>query len=208
MERALSGILLAGGASTRMGTDKALLAVGGLALATRVARLLAEACDEVIVASGDGERLGWLGLLQVADSVPSAGPLAGIVAGLERARHPLAAVVAIDMPFASPALLRLLAARWGGEDAVVPVTGRGPEPLHAVYATAAAPALRRRLAGPDRSLRGALAALRVRTVGRDEWAAVDPDEAFAVNLNRPEDLTASACPPRRPDPRGRGPRQP
>src|SRR5262249_12831914 len=78
------------------------------------ARVLPEVCDEVLVASGDGERLGWLGLPQVPDALPDSGPLGGLVAGLEAATHPHVAVVAADMPFASPAVLRLLASLVGG----------------------------------------------------------------------------------------------
>ena len=183
----MTGVLLAGGESRRLGTDKAALEVDGEPLAARVARVLAEACDEVLVASGDGTRLDRLdlGFPQVADATPGAGPLGGIVAGLERARHPLVAVVAVDMPNASAPLLRLLADAWSGEDAVVPVSARGPEPLHAVYARTAAPACRRRLEGLDRSVVGALGELRVRYVGEDEWRTADPEGRFALNLNTP-----------------------
>jgi molybdopterin-guanine dinucleotide biosynthesis protein A len=89
----LSGLLLAGGGSTRMGRDKTApdFLFEGEPLAARVARLLREACDEVIVASGDGERLAWLGLPQVADAIPGSGPLRGLVAGLEAAKHQLVA---------------------------------------------------------------------------------------------------------------------
>ena len=183
----MTGVLLAGGESRRMGTDKAALEFDGEPLAARVARVLAEACDEVLVASGDGTRLDRLdlGFPQVADATPGAGPLGGIVAGLERARHPLVAVVAVDMPNASAPLLRLLAEAWSGEDAVVPISPRGPEPLHAVYARTAAPTCRRRLEGPDRSVVGALGELSVRYVGEDEWRTADPGGRFALNLNTP-----------------------
>lgn len=191
----VTGLLLAGGRSRRMGVDKALLPFDGRPLAVRVLGLLRQACPVVLVVSGDGERLAWLGCGQVADAVPGAGPLGGLAAGLERVRTPLAAVVAVDMPFASPAVLRMLAERWDGEDAVVPVTGEGPQPLHAVYAASAAPALRAALAGPDRSVRGALRSLRVSWVGPEVWRAADPSGRFAVNLNRPEDLARAAREP-------------
>jgi molybdopterin-guanine dinucleotide biosynthesis protein A len=186
----LTGLLLAGGAGHRMGTDKADLIVRGERLGRRVARVLEDACDEILVASGDGARLAWLGQPQVADAEPGLGPLAGILAGLEAAQHPLVAVVAVDMPFASAAVLRLLAGLWDGEHGVVPVTERGPEPLHAVYARSAAAAVRDLLGAGRRSMREALDALEVRLVERDVWGAADPTGGFAVNLNRPGDLRA------------------
>ena len=116
----MTGVILAGGRSSRMGTDKALIEFDGEPLGERVLRMLRAACDPILVASGDGRRLGSLGVPQVADVVAEAGPLGGIVAGLEAAETDLVAVVAVDMPFASAEVLRLLAERWNGEDAVVP----------------------------------------------------------------------------------------
>jgi molybdopterin-guanine dinucleotide biosynthesis protein A len=184
----VTGLLLAGGASRRMGRDKAGIEFEGETLASRAARMLAEVCEEVLVASGDGAHLAGLGWRQVADAVQERGPLGGIVAGLEAAVHPLVAVVAVDMPFASPALLRMLAAMASGQDAVVPVTDRGPQPLHAVYATGAAPAFRAALEAGRLSIRDALGLVRTRFVTPEEWTAADPSGRFAENLNTPQDL--------------------
>jgi molybdenum cofactor guanylyltransferase len=184
----MTGLLLAGGGSRRMGRDKAGIEFEGETLASRVVRTLAEVCQEVLVASGDGTHLAGLGLQQVADPVPEPGPLGGIVAGLEAARHPLVAVVAVDMPFASPTLLRMLAEMAAGQDALVPVTDRGPQPLHAVYVTGAATAFRAEIDAGRLSVRAALASVRTRYVTPGEWTAADPSGRFAENLNTPEDL--------------------
>jgi molybdopterin-guanine dinucleotide biosynthesis protein A len=185
---ALTGLLLAGGHSSRMGVDKALLEFEGEPLARRVARALDAVCDEVLVASGDGRRLDWLELEQVPDVLEDAGPMAGMVAGLERARHPLVAVAAVDMPHASPAVFALLARLREGQAAVVPETLEGLQPLHAVYATTAAAVLRDALERGERSVRLALETLDVRVVPPAEWEAADPTGSFADNINRPQDL--------------------
>lgn len=190
-QRRLSGVVLAGGASRRMGCDKALIDFGGEPLAARVARRLAEACDDVVVASGDGRRLGWLGLAQVADAVPGAGPLAGIVAGLESARGPLVAVVAVDMPYVHAGVLAALAQAWGGEPAVIPLVGGRLEPLHAVYCTSSAGDLRALLEAGQRSVREALRVLGARVVPAADLAGGDPGCRFALSLNRPEDLRSA-----------------
>jgi molybdopterin-guanine dinucleotide biosynthesis protein A len=171
-----------------MGTDKPDLVFRGEPLGRRVARVLEDVCDEVLVASGDGSRLAWLGHPQVADAEPGLGPLAGILAGLEAAQHQVVAVVAVDMPFASGAVLRLLAGLWEGEHAVVPETEHGSQPLHAVYARSAAAPIRELLGAGHRSVRQALGSLEVRFAGPDVWGSVEPTGRFAFNLNRPQDL--------------------
>jgi molybdopterin-guanine dinucleotide biosynthesis protein A len=177
-----------------MGRDKATLPFDGEPLLTRVARLLGDACDEILVASGDGVRLGTFGLRQVADAAPDAGPLGGLVSGLEAASNPLVAAVAVDMPFVSAPVLRAMANLWDTEEAVVPVSDQGPEPLHAVYALQAAGPLRRCLADGRFAMRSALARLRVRFVDEAIWREADPTGQFARNLNVPADLGGTAPP--------------
>jgi len=165
-----------------MGTDKALLALDGEPMVLRAVRGLARICDEVLVASGDGRRLDHLGLRQVPDVLPNAGPLAGIAAGLQAAANSLAAVVAVDMPDADPDVFLRLAGSWAGEPAVVPVVDGRPEPLHAIWARSAAPALVAFLHGGGRAVKEALTELGARLVD------LDGPMAFATNLNAPEDL--------------------
>jgi molybdenum cofactor guanylyltransferase len=183
-----SGLILCGGGSRRMGQEKALIPVEGRPLVLRVAERLGRISDPVILAPGQPGRLGELGFPEVADEVPEAGPLGGLCAGLAASPHALMAVVAADMPFASPEVMALLARALRGEDAVVPVTPHGREPLHAVYATAALPIMREALAGGRLALRRVLLELRVRTVPETEWHRADPSGRFALNLNRAEDM--------------------
>jgi molybdopterin-guanine dinucleotide biosynthesis protein A len=173
-----------------MGTDKALMEFQGEPLAQRVLRALRAVCDHVLVASGDGSRLGSLGVPQVADVVTDAGPLGGIMAGLEAAATDLVAVVAVDMPFASAEVLRLLAERWDGQDAVVPATDRGPEPLHAVYSRSAAATLRQQLESGVFTMHRVLERIQTLVVGEQDWRVADPSGRFAVNVNLPGDLAS------------------
>lgn len=178
----MSGLVLAGGASRRMGRDKAMLELDGEPMVLRSARVLAGFCDEVLVASGDGRRLDSLGLRQVTDVLPGAGPLAGIAAGLQAAANPLVAVVAVDMPDTDPGVFGRLAGMWAGEPAVVPVVGGRPEPLHAIWARSAAPVLVAFLHGGGRAVTEALSLLGARLVD------LDGTMPFATNVNTPEDL--------------------
>jgi molybdopterin-guanine dinucleotide biosynthesis protein A len=160
-----------------MGTDKALLQCRGRPLVELVAARLARVAEPVLLASGSPGRLPALGLREVADAVPEAGPLAGLASALEASPHRLIAAVAVDMPDLSPELLQMMAALWQDEDAVVPVTSRGPEPLHAVYSGEALPAVRAAL-----------------EVDRSEWSTVDAGGEFALNINTEAELLARCGP--------------
>jgi molybdopterin-guanine dinucleotide biosynthesis protein A len=184
----LAGLVLCGGESSRMGRDKALIPVGGTTLVVHMAQLLARIAHPVLVAPGRPGRLGELGYEEVQDDPLGAGPMGAIAAGLVASPHPLLAVVAVDMPFASPPVFSLLASLHGDEQAVVPRSGAGPEPLHAVYAESAIPTIRGALLRGELAARTVLSRLRVRWVDEGEWIAADPLGRFAVNLNREEDL--------------------
>jgi molybdenum cofactor guanylyltransferase len=186
---ALAGLVLCGGSSSRMGSDKTMIQVGGRPLVVAVAETVSEAAWPVFLAPGRRGRLGDLGYPEVDDEIPGAGPLGAVVAGLLASPHPLMAVAGGDMPFASSALFSLMAKIHSGEDAVVPISDSGPEPLHAVYARDALPRIRSALAEGLLSMRGMLDQLTVRPVEATEWRKVDPSGRFALNLNSPEDLS-------------------
>lgn len=184
----LTGVVLAGGGSRCMGQDKATLLVEGERLVDRAVDRLSTICGRVIVASG-ARQIAALEVEQVTDTDPGQGPLAGLVAGLEAARTPLVAVLAVDMPNADPAILTALAATWEGEGALIPVVEGRPQPLHAVWATSSAAALRERLTD------GALEVLAAAAVGARLLEGSWPAE-LSCNINRPEDLPrAEDAPP-------------
>lgn len=177
----LTGLVLAGGRSRRMGRDKALLEVDGRLLVEHVARRLASICGRVLIAPGD-LALPHLPWEAVADREPGAGPLAAILGGLAATRTPLLAVVAVDMPDADPAVLVDLASRWDGwSEAVVPRHAGRLEPLHAVYAAAALPRVAALFDAGERSPTRVLARSAVIVVEID-------DAAWAGNLNTPADV--------------------
>lgn len=190
---ALAGVVLAGGASRRMGADKALLEVAGERLVDRVVRRLATICSPVVVASGR-RTLAGVAVPQVADPEPDAGPLGGIVAGLDwlAASGPpadLAAVVAVDLPDVSTPLLEVLARLWDGRaPAVLPTVAGEPQPLHALYASAARDQFAALFRAGERSPRRACRRLGGVEVGERVWGPLDPDARFARNLNRPQDV--------------------
>ena len=139
----LTGVLLVGGASKRFGAPKALARFRGEALAERGHRLLAEACEEVLVV---GKQLDELRLDVLDDGASSRAPVHGVIAGLRGARHDVAVVLPVDVPLMTPGALRAL-----GDAAAVP----SPLiPLPGAYPRALLPVLEARVAAGELSLRG------------------------------------------------------
>jgi len=188
----LTGVVLAGGRSRRMGTDKALLrwppgAADGPSLLELTAARLATLCEEVLVVGS--REPAPAGTREVPDLYPDGGSLGGIASGLQVAQHPRALVVATDMPFLNAALLRWLAERPGAWDAIVPLSPEGrPEPLHAVYAQTCLAPLRRRVEAGQLKIQDFLDEVATRFIRAEEWHTADPDGRSFFNLNTPEDL--------------------
>lgn len=179
-----AGAVLCGGASRRMGTDKALLQIGGRALARRVADALhAAGAVRVITVGGDTDALGALGLEAVADDHPGEGPLGGVLTALgARGDVSAVAVLACDLVHPSPAAIRTLVehVRTDAVDVVVPVAGGRPQFHHAVWCASATAPLQQSFAGGERALRRAAAGLRIATVeGIDPAALADADDPAA-----------------------------
>ena len=187
-----AAVVLCGGGSRRMGTDKALVTHNGVRLVDRVYGRLRSVADPVFFAPGREGRLGALPGDEVGDALGDRGPLGGVVAALERSPHEILAVVAVDMPWCSASLFTAAASLWQGEDAVVPVDKSGQQVLHALYSRAVLPRFRDALNEDRLSLRTLLGDLKVLYLDESVWAQADPSGRFALNLNRPEDLALLA----------------
>ncbi len=189
------GIVLAGGASRRMGRDKARLAVNGVGLAAAAAARLAAICAQVAVA--DGGR-GLLPDLPSLPDGPGRGPAAGILGAASGFPASPLLVLACDLPRVPAALLAELA-RSPGADWAVPRWSRGVEPLCALYGVKALAVLAERVGrgfhAPHRLAEDAEEAeeaeegrLAVRYLEGELLARFGPPEEIFLNLNTPEDL--------------------
>ncbi len=193
------GVVLAGGASRRMGRDKAALLIGGEPLLRRAVARLRLALAEVIVVGAPACAPLILGTRVVADAWPGRGPLGALATALsmieanqtdQAEASEWALLVACDMPFTQPALLRAMARLALTTPDVDVVALRGPhglEPLHAVYHRRCLSLALARLAGDDASLQGLLATLRMREVAPDDARRLDPAGRSAFNANTPEE---------------------
>jgi len=187
----LSVVIQAGGESRRMGQDKGLLLLLGQPLIARVMARVASLGDEVLVTTNRPEAYRFLGVPLFEDIYPGMGALGGLYTALNVARHPLVAVVACDMPFASPEILaaareRLLEAEV---DVVIPQSEDGYEPFHAVYRRdICLPAVKDALEAGERRLISWFPAVKVATLSAEEASRLDPLKLAFWNLNTPEEL--------------------
>ena len=192
MAERTTGIVLAGGHSTRMGRDKAQIELQGKTLLERVLdAMLATCSDAIVVTSADG-----LGRYQhvskrarlVADALPERGPLGGLQTGLREAQNALALAVGCDSPFLQPDLLRLLATAAMEKDAAIPLVGGVPQTLLGAYSRNCLPAIDGLLSEGNPGLRRLLPLIRVVYLTESEVAASDPRMLSFFNVNSEADL--------------------
>ena len=174
------------------GADKATLLVGGRSIIDRQLTVLRALTPHLLIVGRNAETHCGLGVPITADRLEDAGPLGGLYTALVEAGTPRIVVVACDMPFLTPNLVRRLVEPDANVDAVVPRDRDGQHPLCACYHTGAAERLRRRLDSGLLSVRGAIADLIVHHINPDELASLDPDGRAMWNVNTPEDY-ARAC---------------
>jgi molybdopterin-guanine dinucleotide biosynthesis protein A len=199
-EPRVAGAVLAGGPSRRMGRDKATLPLGGTALGRLAIDALAAVADPVALVAPAGHPANALlarsapagssgKLVAVAD--PGEGPLAALAAALRALPAEYLVVAAGDHPGLRVELLRHLVEGRAAAPALACRRDGRLEPLVAVYRRdAALAAAEARLAGPDRSLRGLLAALGARVLEEAEWRTFDPDGRSFVDLDDPASVAA------------------
>jgi molybdopterin-guanine dinucleotide biosynthesis protein A len=192
-----TGIILAGGRSSRFGTDKASAVYRGRPLLQVACDALGAVCASLVVVAAPGQPLPALSVSRpldvVYDRVPFQGPLPALAAGFRATTAELALVAAVDLPLLRPALLEFLLSLVAGHDAVVPHVGGRLQPLLAVYRTL--PALRaseQTLATGRRAAQDILELLQYRVVAESELVAADPELLSFRNANTPDDLAALA----------------
>lgn len=185
----------AGGRSSRMGHDKALLDFGGQPLIQRVLSRLESLADETIITTNHPEEYRFLGFPLIPDVIPDRGALGGLYTALSAASHPLVATVACDMPFANAKLLckcRDLLLTDSNIDAVIPGTERGLEPLHAIYRrqTCLSP-VKAAIEADQWKMIAWHREVNVRVLTPEETEVYDPDGLAFWNVNTPEEFESA-----------------
>ena len=178
----------AGGRSSRMGSDKALLRLDGIPLIERLLQRVSGLGEEILITTNRPQDYQYLGLRMASDPEPGAGALHGLRTALEAARGQTVLVLACDMPFVSRPLLEHMLQLSEAADLVVPRRGGEYEPLHAVYSKGCLPALEAALQRGQRRMISFFPSLNLRTVEQEEIDRLDPEGLSFFNVNTPEDL--------------------
>lgn len=185
----------AGGNSTRMGQNKALIDLAGKPLIAHVIDRLRPLSADLLIVCRDPAAMAFLGVPAYTDILPDLGPIGGLATVLTYAAQPNVLMVGCDMPFANPALFAALIQvqqdTASPYDAVVPYWNERPQPLHALYHRQCLPRVTQMIDAGERRMHRLLDSLNVRVFTHEETARYDADGRAFTNLNTPDDVAAA-----------------
>ena len=180
-------LILAGGASSRMGCPKHLLPASGGTMVDHIINRLGSLFSEVIVA-GRGLDLNHKDAMVVEDIRPERSPLIGIISGMKASSASNVFVLGCDMPFVKPGLIRLLTSRKDDtNDVVIPVVRGYLEPLCAIYSCTTSDSIEQYLDSGGRKVTGFFQTVRITEIQESEVRLFDPSLKSFTNLNTPND---------------------
>ncbi len=171
-EPSATAIILAGGKSGRMGTDKGMLLINGQTMLERICKQLRGTFGQILVSAADAEKYGFTGFEIVRDKIPGQGPLRGIASALEASANEINFVVACDIPHIEMGWVKKMLTEAKGADIVVPTTGNKKlEPLFAVYRKSALDAIKQTLRKGKRKISEAFDRCEVKYInlGKADW---------------------------------------
>jgi molybdopterin-guanine dinucleotide biosynthesis protein A len=187
----MTGVLVAGGKSRRMGRDKRFLELGGQTLLQRALSVLRELFPEVLLALAEPlPQSTGQGCRVVIDRIPNCATLGGLYTGLASASHPRIFAVGCDMPFLNPDVVRRLSGLDVQADVVMPKLATGLQPMHAVYSKACLPHVERMARARQFKVQALteVSGLTVKLVPEQDFLDVDPQLLSFFNINTPADL--------------------
>jgi molybdopterin-guanine dinucleotide biosynthesis protein A len=179
----VTGFVVAGGRSRRMGRDKALLPWRDATLLDHALVRLRQVTDDVRILCGPKRRYEDRGIPLVSDALPGSGALIGVLSGLLALERPLGLFLAVDLPLVPGDLLRHLTTLAADADVVVPDGVRGPEPLCAVYSRACLEPAREAVRRGDLKMTSFFPRVRVRSVGPAELREFGDADRLFLNVN-------------------------
>lgn len=187
----LTVAIIAGGKSSRMGTDKSFVELLGKPIIEHLAERVHDlGQDETILVTNRPAEYAHLRLPMHLDVLPDKGSLGGIYTAITYSRNPYTLVIACDMPFANPDLLQYMIGLCAADeyDVIVPRTDGYPEGLHAIYSKSCLGAIRKRLEADRLKVMGFYEDVRVRYLDEREYQPFDPKGLSFFNVNTPQEL--------------------
>ena len=186
----LSIVIQAGGKSSRMGENKALIEFRGEKLVERMIRRVSHLSDDLLVVTNQPEVFLFLNVRVEVDLIPGIGALGGVYTALEKAKNQYVAILACDMPFVNPDLLKAEyeLAQKRVLDVLVPRTEKGLEPLHSIYRKEAClNAVRSSIEQKQFRVISWFASVNTFEFGVELIKIYDPELLSFFNINTPQD---------------------
>ncbi|MDH4152917.1 MAG: molybdenum cofactor guanylyltransferase [Nitrospira sp.] len=190
MIRDVSGVLLAGGKSRRMGTDKRFLAIGGGTMLERSCNVLSNMFDRVCIVIAQDSPALEARIPVIRDLVPFCGSLGGLYTGLQQAMTKHIFLAACDMPFIHAGLVEYMVGKKDESDVVLAYWNGRPQPTHAVYSRNCLPVVEALMHSGNLKIQRLVTnpTLRVRLVTEEEIRTIDVEGRSFLNVNTPSDL--------------------
>lgn len=186
----MTGLIIAGGKSRRLGIDKRFLEIGGRPCIQRVLEAYQGLFKEILIVADAAEPFASLGVKIVVDLVPGRATLGGLYTGLHFAAHDRVFAAASDMPWLSPAAIRVVLDQALSGDIVIPDLAGKLQSMHAVYAKTCLPVIRSLVEAGRLKVQDLCMSpeLRVHRIPEAAFKGVDPELRSFFNINTPEDL--------------------
>jgi len=188
----VTGVILAGGKSSRYGRNKALEEINGIRLIERIIDLIRPVFHRLIIITNTPHEYAYLQLPMCEDLIKGLGPLGGIYTGLQAISDGAGFFVACDMPFLNIELIRHLVKLRDDFDAVVPRIDWKIETLHTLYGKQCLLPIKELIDAGECQIIRLFHKIRVRYVDEEEIRGFDPQLRSFFNINRPQDLLSTA----------------
>jgi molybdopterin-guanine dinucleotide biosynthesis protein A len=184
----MTGVILAGGKSIRMGKNKAFIQVEGIPIIERIHNLFRELFREVIIVTNEKDLFSNFNSKIYSDLIPGKGALGGLYTGIVVSSFYYSFCVACDMPFIKRSLVQHLIQNVANEDVIVPRTKDGLQPLHAIYSKKCIGPIRKSIEEGKSKIIDIYDQVSVKIVDEKEFLCFDPGRESFINVNTPEEL--------------------
>jgi molybdopterin-guanine dinucleotide biosynthesis protein A len=184
----ITGIILSGGKSIRMGENKAFIQIEGVPIIKRIYDLFKELFQEVIIVTNQKELFSNFDSKIYSDLIPSKGALGGLYTGIFFSSFHHSFCVACDMPFIKKTLVQYLIEDMDDEDVIVPRTKDGLQPLHAIYSKNCVDPIRKSIDEGKSKIIDIYDQVNVKIVDEKDFLCFDPGRESFINVNTPEEL--------------------
>ena len=184
----MTGIILSGGKSLRMGENKAFIEIEGVPIIQRIYTLFKELFHEVIIVTNQIELFKKFDSKIYSDLLPDKGALGGLYTGLFFSNFHYSFCVACDMPFLNKSLVQYLIKRIGDEDVIVPRTKDGLQPLHAIYSKNCLDPIKEIIEQGKFKIIDIYHRVQVNIIEEADFISLDPFRESFINVNTPEEL--------------------